>query len=93
MLIEYDAAKDAANLAKHGVSLALAADFEWDTACIEEDRRFEYDEQRFKATGYIGMRLYVLIYCLPDDDDDDETTRVISLRPAEPKECRDYAET
>jgi len=88
-MIEFDPAKDAANLRKHGVSLALAADFEWDTAHIEEDKRFDYEEQRFKATGYIGMRLYVLIYCLIDDD----STRAISLRPAEPKEYRQYAET
>jgi len=88
--IEFDPAKNAANLRKHGVPLALAADFEWGTARIEEDTRFDYQEQRFKATGYIGMRLYVLIYCLPDDD---EITRIISLRPAEPKEYRQYAET
>jgi len=82
--------KDAANLRKHGVSLALAADFEWETARIKEDARFDYEEQRFKATSYIGMRLYVLIYCLLDDDD---ITRIISLRPAEPKEYRQYVET
>jgi len=89
-MIEFDPVKDAANLRKHGVSLALAVDFEWETARIEEDARFDYEEQRFKATGYIGMRLYVLIYCLLDHED---ATRVISLRPAEPKEYRHYAET
>jgi len=89
-MIEFDPIKDAANLRKHGVSLALAVDFEWETARIEEDTRFDYEEQRFKATGYIGMRLYVLIYCLLDCED---VTRVISLRPAEPKEYRHYAET
>jgi len=30
--ITYDGEKDAANLAKHFVSLALAADLDWDTA-------------------------------------------------------------
>jgi len=56
VMIEFDPAKDVANLRKHGVSLALAVDFEWETARI--DARFDYKEQRFKATGYIGMRLY-----------------------------------
>jgi len=86
--IEYDAAKDTLNQRKHGVSLALAECFEWDTAQIEEDTRFDYEEQRFKATGYIGQRLYVMIFCPRGD-----LTRVISLRRAEPKEYRRYAET
>jgi len=54
MDIEYDAAKDALNRHKHGVPLALAARFEWDMAQIEEDTRFDYEEQRFKATGISG---------------------------------------
>jgi len=87
MEIEFDPIKDAINLEKHKLSLALAERFEWDSALIEEDTRYDYDEQRFKALGYIGLRLYVLIYCLRDDD----ITRVISLRPAEPKEYRYYA--
>ncbi len=32
MKISVDPAKDAANLAKHGVLLTLAADLEWDSA-------------------------------------------------------------
>jgi len=86
--IEYDADKDALNRSKHKLSLALAADFEWDTAQIREDDRYDYPEQRFEATGYIGLRLYVMIYCLRDD-----LARVISLRPAKPNEYRRYAQT
>jgi len=86
-LIEFDPDKDAINRAKHRLSLTLAEGFEWDTALIEEDTRYDYDEQRFRAFGYIGQRLYVMIYCLRDND----ITRVISLRPAEPKEYRYYA--
>jgi uncharacterized DUF497 family protein len=32
MRIEFDPSKDAVNKAKHGLSLALAADLEWDSA-------------------------------------------------------------
>jgi len=86
MQIEYDPAKDASNRRKHGVSLYEAVRFEWDTAHIEEDTRHDYGEQRFKATGYIGQRLYVLIFCMRGN-----TPRTISLRRAEKYEERRYA--
>ncbi len=55
--IEFDAVKDAKNLAKHGVSLEDAQDFDWATARIEEDFRFVYGEKRFEATGWLGVPL------------------------------------
>jgi len=85
MQIEFDPGKDAANIAKHGVSLAEAERFEWDTAESVEDIRYDYDEQRFKATGFIGRDVYVVIYC-----DREGVTRVISLRKAERFEVRRY---
>jgi len=84
--VDYDPAKDAVNTHKHGVSLALAKFFEWDTAQIEEDLRFDYGEQRFQATGYIGARLYFMVFCVRG-----ETIRVISLRKTNKREERHYA--
>ena len=49
MRIEFDSAKDAANLAKHGVSLALAVELDWEAALVWVDDRFEYDELRMIA--------------------------------------------
>lgn len=46
MRIEFDPAKDASNQAKHGVSLALAADLNWDAALVWIGDRFEYAELR-----------------------------------------------
>jgi len=85
---EFDPDKDRFNIARHGLSLTEAEYFEWDTAVLWEDTREAYGEQRFQATGYIGDRLCVMIYCLRDD-----IVRVISLRKAEPKEMRRYAQT
>jgi len=86
MALEYDPDKDALNRRKHGLPLGDALRFEWDSARIEEDARFDYGEQRFKATGYIGMHLYVLIFCMRG-----EHTRAISLRRANKREYHDYA--
>ena len=86
---EFDPTKNAANVAKHqGVSLADADGFEWDTAVIREDTRKPYPEQRFEATGYIGMRMFVMIFCRRGD-----FVRVISLRKANQREEKRYAKT
>jgi len=85
MQIEYDPAKDAINRDKHGISLADALLFDWSHAQIEPDLRFDYGEPRFQATGYIGERLYFMVFCLRD-----KKTRVISLRKANKREFKDY---
>ena len=85
--IEFDPAKDEANRAKHGVSLAEATGFEWDTALEREDDRFDYGEMRFVAIGLIEARLYVMIFT---EGSDDNAIRAISLRPAEKHEMRYY---
>lgn len=87
MKIEFDPAKDVANVAKHGVSLQAASDFDWDTALEREDDRFDYGEMRFVALGLIGDRLYVLAFA---EGSHDEAIRAISLRPAEKQEVRFY---
>ncbi|MDR2213864.1 MAG: BrnT family toxin [Pseudomonadales bacterium] len=85
---EFDPAKDRINQKRHGISLSEAGGFEWDTAVIREDRRYHYSEQRFEATGYIGLRLRVMVYC-----ERGGVTRVISLRFANKREEKRYAET
>jgi hypothetical protein len=51
--IEFDSAKDAANIAKHGISLARAADLDH-VIVVEDDR---YAERRFRLYGLIDGRL------------------------------------
>lgn len=82
---EFDPAKDESNLDKHGLSLADADGFEWETAVVREDTRRQYAEQRLEATGLIGDRLHVMVYCLRGD-----AVRVISLRKANPREVKRY---
>ena len=88
MNYEFDSSKDDSNLDKHGLSLADAEGFEWETAVVREDARKLYAEPRFEAKGYIGDRLHVMVYCLRVD-----AVRVISLRKANSREVQDYAKT
>lgn len=83
MTIEFDPAKDAANIAKHGVSLARAADFE--ILCYVEDARNEYGEVRFRAWGLIDGKNYCLAFTNRSG-----TLRAISLRRAHRKEMNRY---
>jgi uncharacterized protein len=54
--IEFDLGKDQANRVKHGISLAAAADMDFDDALVVPDRRRMYGEDRFQAVGLIGGR-------------------------------------
>jgi len=88
MRYEFDPDKNALNIAKHGLPLTAVDFFDWEDALIEPDMRFDYPEPRFKATGYIGDRLYVVIFCVRGD-----ARRIISLRKANKREEKTYAST
>lgn len=88
MKIVFDPDKDAINTNKHGVSLRDASQFEWDTAISWPDQRHLYGENRMVGIGYIGHRLFVIVFV-----DRDGMRRIISLRKANKREERMYAET
>lgn len=86
MEITFDAAKDAANIAKHGVSLALAANIEWDWLLAVPDTRRNYGEERMVGYVPLGPRVFCVVFT-----DRGEERRVISLRKANEREVRRYA--
>ncbi len=84
--ITFDRDKDAANLAKHGVSLALAADLEWGEFLGKPDVRRDYGEARVVGYAPIGERLYCVVLV-----DRGTERRIISLRKANGREVSRYA--
>ena len=88
MNITFDAEKDAANRAKHGVSLVDAERLEWDTLSARLDRRRDYGELRVIGFAYVGLRLFCAVFTDRGDE-----RRVISLRKANAREVADYAKT
>ena len=92
MNVTFDPSKDAANLAKHGVSLTEAAGFEWGTAVMWPDTRRDYGEARMVALGYIGLRIMALVFVDRPPEQPTER-RIISLRKANSREVKRYAET
>lgn len=85
MLIEFDPAKDAANIAKHGVSLFEAAQIDWKNALIWEDHRRDYGELRQVALAVWNERLYAAAFV-----DRGEVRRIVSLRKANLREINRY---
>ncbi len=83
MDIEFDRAKDKFNIAKHGISLSRAVDFE--ILHFVEDSRGNYGETRFRAWGLLDGAYHALIFTLRG-----ERVRVISLRRAHKKEFDRY---
>ena len=83
--IEFDPAKDRRNIARHGVSLAVAERFDMDTALVVPDDRENYGEARWRAAGFIADVLHVLVFTERND-----RIRPISLRRAEKSEERFY---
>ena len=87
MRIELDPVKDELNQAKHGVSLALARQLDWDAALVWVDERFDYDETRMIALAPAASTLYYVAFV-----DRGEVRRIISLRRAERREVKHYVE-
>ena len=88
MEFEWDEGKDAANRAKHEVSLGDAALLDWDAAFDHVDQRGGYGEIRSRALAPTGTRIYLCVYAMRHG-----IYRVIPLRKANAREVRRYAET
>lgn len=85
MNIIFDPAKDRLNIANHGMSLASAADLEWDLALVNEDTREAYGEQRWVGFAPIGRQIYCVVFTEAHD-----CYRIISLREATNREKCTY---
>ncbi|MCY4365054.1 MAG: BrnT family toxin [Chloroflexi bacterium] len=80
---EWDEGKRLSNQAKHGVDFSEIVRFEWDTAVIDASPR--HGETRYVAIGYLGGRVYHLVYTIRGD-----SRRIVSFRRANLRERRHY---
>jgi uncharacterized DUF497 family protein len=88
MQIEFDPAKDVLNIKNHGLSLATAAELEWDLLISHEDNTLhDYYEQRMVGFAPMGDTLYCVVFVEREAD----LIRIISLRIAEKYEVKRYA--
>ena len=85
MQIEFDQAKDVTNQTKHGVSLALAGELNWEAALVWVDDRFEYGELRMIALAPKTGIIYYVAFV-----ERGKLRRIISLRQANRREVTHY---
>jgi uncharacterized DUF497 family protein len=70
---------------ERGLPFGHVQDFGWSTALVVEDDRFDYGERRYRAMGYIGDRLHVVVFTPRGD-----AVHVISFRKANKREVKSY---
>lgn len=88
---EWDNAKAASNLAKHGVSFEDAIAVFADPWALMTQDRIEGQEQRWQTIGLVGGYVVLLVaHTLREDDDNIESVRIISARAADRKERKRY---
>ncbi len=85
MKITFDPAKDAVNIAKHSVSMALASELDWESAQLWLDTRKEYGEIRIIVLALMKTRLFYVVFT-----DRGDYRRIISLRKANAREVKRY---
>jgi uncharacterized DUF497 family protein len=78
---DFDPAKDAINLSKHGILLSRWV--EMDIRAIVRAEFFDYGDPRYRAYGSIDGVAYCLVFTIRN-----ERYRPISLRRAHSKEMR-----
>ena len=83
MIYEWDEAKRASNIAKHGIDFEEVRSFDWDRALIQDDERRDYGERRCVAIGIIGWTVVVAVVVYTERD---QATRIVSARLASNKE-------
>ncbi len=88
MRIDFDPAKDKSNQEKHGLSLALAAQLDWEAALVWMDERYDYSELRMIALAPDTGILYYVAFV-----DRDDIRRIISLRRANRREVKHYVQS
>jgi len=85
--IEFDSNKDATNQLKHGVSLGLVIELDWEAALVWIDDRSDYGETRMIALAPTSGILYYVAFV-----DRGNVRRIISLRRANRREVKHYVQ-
>ena len=90
MYFEWDAAKAASNLNKHGVGFELACLAFADPFALMAQDRVEGGEYRWQTLGLVEGCLLLLVAHTVRDDDGIEIIRIVSARKATRKERERY---
>ncbi len=85
MKIDYDHGKSGRNAQLRNLPFELAHAFDWAEAVYQEDKRYDYPEQRIVALSRLGNRLHVICFTPIAGG-----VRIISFRKANKREVKRY---
>lgn len=85
MKITFNLNKNDDNIRERQLSFEEVSKLDWVSAVILEDVRKDYGERRFRVFGYIGERLYAVVFTPRED-----AVHVISFRKANSREVKNY---
>ena len=86
MRLEWDAAKNRANIRKHGFDFAEAEEMFRGALLVRPDTREDYGERRWIGIGMVQGRVAFVAFAERPND----TIRIISLRKADHEERKEY---
>jgi|ERR1700683_54196 len=86
IIIEWDEAKNRANIRKHGFDFADAEEMFRGVLVVAADMRTDYGENRWTGLGNVGGRVVQVVFA----EGGDETIRIISLRKATIRESQEF---
>ncbi len=89
---EWDPAKAASNLRKHGVSFETAVRVFFDPHALMELDRIDDGEERWRTIGVVDGVVMLLVAHTVTEQDDSELIRIISARRASRRERKLYEE-
>ena len=89
MKYEWDEAKNAVNIDKHGIDFNDAHKLLEGNRLVFPDDRKDYGESRFITVGFIESRMVIAVYTQRSS----ETIRIISLRKANSREKARFEKT
>lgn len=90
LIFEWDEAKAAANLKKHGISFQAATKVFDDPQCLTLQDRFENGEYRWQAIGMAGHEQLLLVAHTYRDEAQNTIVRIISARKVTKQERKKY---
>ena len=89
---EWDEAKNASNMAKHGIDFETAQLAFEDPFCVAFVDRITDGEERWRAIGSVEASIVLVVIHTYREEAPDEVVRIISARRATARERRLYAQ-
>lgn len=85
MDFEWDDNKSQACRIARGFGFEIVYDFDWETAVVNRDERYDYGEDRYRAFGWVADKVFCIAFTHRDT-----ALRIVSVRRTHKQEAMRY---